>query len=422
MVIADDSCSAFKKAEKLFKLNKDTKRHRYPAIVRTAALGLLLQHHAQACACCAATGDNNQHMKVCLLWLTCLTHPPGINSTLRARPWPLFLQPLPSCSDQAGARPQHSASLMLCYLLYGSVHKSRGLMFGMQTAVCYVNDWLGAGATAFPGALTEEEQHRLAADAFLHWPEHPATTNLSTRYGPLPSGLWLAAHSDAAQADDLPFEALEQSCRDVPAEQNKMPREACASEKLSSERLGHALPSVSAAVPYDASAKRCHVIAAHQHQHHAHTPDLKHKHDTHQQSPCNRDTYSAASDDKHRSGNEPAHNVQQCWHTQRNGLSANQLLQKLRWSTLGQPYDWTARQYNQHAEQRPIPEYLTHIAARLAAAAVAAQLASTGMTGSVTGDAQATAGHDAQPDHARFCPGIGSVNCVADVATCQPAY
>ncbi|KAK9805817.1 hypothetical protein WJX73_003125 [Symbiochloris irregularis] len=46
-------------------------------------------------------------------------------------------------------------------------------------------------------------------------------------------------------------------------------------------------------------------------------------------------------------------------------LSARQLLRKLRWATLGAPYDWTARTYDHSAQQRPIPAVLHAIATRL---------------------------------------------------------
>ena len=44
------------------------------------------------------------------------------------------------------------------------------------------------------------------------------------------------------------------------------------------------------------------------------------------------------------------------------------LLRRLRWASLGVPYDWTARAYPQHAAARPVPRCVAARAAELAAA------------------------------------------------------
>ena len=48
---------------------------------------------------------------------------------------------------------------------------------------------------------------------------------------------------------------------------------------------------------------------------------------------------------------------------------ATTLLRKLRWATLGPPYDWTAREYLRHEAHRPLPAQLQALAVELAALA-----------------------------------------------------
>ena len=51
-----------------------------------------------------------------------------------------------------------------------------------------------AGLVVLPGALTPDEQRRIAADAFTAWPDAPNRTNHSAHLGPL-RGLWAAAQA-----------------------------------------------------------------------------------------------------------------------------------------------------------------------------------------------------------------------------------
>ena len=62
-----------------------------------------------------------------------------------------------------------------------------------------------------------------------------------------------------------------------------------------------------------------------------------------------------------------------CWSKCGSGPAAQKLLSRLRWATLGVPYNWTARSYDHQALQRPIPQYLAGITARLVGIAEAAE-------------------------------------------------
>ena len=60
-----------------------------------------------------------------------------------------------------------------------------------------------------------------------------------------------------------------------------------------------------------------------------------------------------------------------CWNASGTGPAAGKLLQKLRWVTLGPPYDWTARAYDTRTEHLPLPAVLQQAAELFAAAAAA---------------------------------------------------
>lgn len=79
------------------------------------------------------------------------------------------------------------------------------------------------------------------------------------------------------------------------------------------------------------------------------------------------------------------------------GTVAAKLLRKLRWATLGPPYDWTQRVYRSDLPHSPLPRYLAELAVRLAAAV--GELGAAG-----AGGGAASAG--AQP----FRPDVALVN------------
>eukprot|EP00884_Botryococcus_braunii_P011173 jgi/Botrbrau1/20056/Bobra.200_1s0061.1 len=58
-----------------------------------------------------------------------------------------------------------------------------------------------------------------------------------------------------------------------------------------------------------------------------------------------------------------------CWSHGCHGPPATDLLRRLRWATLGPPFNWTTRVYERDAPMRHLPPYLRDVAVRLAAAA-----------------------------------------------------
>lgn len=50
------------------------------------------------------------------------------------------------------------------------------------------------------------------------------------------------------------------------------------------------------------------------------------------------------------------------------GVAARKLLRKLRWATLGPPFDWTRRVYRHDVQYSPLPQYLADLAVQLARA------------------------------------------------------
>jgi hypothetical protein len=70
-----------------------------------------------------------------------------------------------------------------------------------------------------------------------------------------------------------------------------------------------------------------------------------------------------------QAGVPPHHVTQPHWSHGCQGPSATDLLRKLRWATLGPPFNWTMRVYERDAPMRPLPPYLHDAAVRLATAA-----------------------------------------------------
>ena len=58
------------------------------------------------------------------------------------------------------------------------------------------------------------------------------------------------------------------------------------------------------------------------------------------------------------------------WGPEGDGPTAQSLLRRLRWATLGPPYDWTQRLYLREVPRTPLPELLREVAVTLADLAV----------------------------------------------------
>jgi hypothetical protein len=88
------------------------------------------------------------------------------------------------------------------------------------------------------------------------------------------------------------------------------------------------------------------------------------------------------------------------------GTPAARLLRKLRWATLGPPYDWTRRAYRTDVQYQPLPQYLADLAVQLAAAAAGSAMAAS------QSDAAKSCrrGRTAQPDAPEGCRG-GAARC-----------
>ncbi|PNH06299.1 Alpha-ketoglutarate-dependent dioxygenase alkB [Tetrabaena socialis] len=80
-----------------------------------------------------------------------------------------------------------------------------------------------------------------------------------------------------------------------------------------------------------------------------------------------------------RSRGASAPSFAECWSAEGPGPTAEQLLRKLRWATLGPQFDWSRRQYDMAAEHRPLPASLAQLATQLVAAVEALQHAGLGV-------------------------------------------
>lgn len=109
------------------------------------------------------------------------------------------------------------------------------------------------------------------------------------------------------------------------------------------------------------------------------------------------------------------------WGLSGSGPPAASLLGKLRWATLGPPYDWTHRRYLRDVPHTPLPPALRRLAAELAI--LAAELAAGSGEPSPGGDPASSAGHagqsatqlgacaqGARPPAPRFSPDAALVN------------
>eukprot|EP00878_Enallax_costatus_P011814 GHUV01012334.1.p1 GENE.GHUV01012334.1~~GHUV01012334.1.p1 ORF type:complete len:346 (+),score=112.94 GHUV01012334.1:645-1682(+) len=80
------------------------------------------------------------------------------------------------------------------------------------------------------------------------------------------------------------------------------------------------------------------------------------------------------------------HSCSSCWSPQGKGPKAAVLLRKLRWASLGPPFNWTGRVYDHHVEHTPLPAELARIASTYAALAAEAGRSSSSHS-SITRDA-----------------------------------
>ena len=188
-----------------------------------------------------------------------------------------------------------------------------------------------AGAYVFPAhpgllvarrALTAEQQRRLVVDALTVFPDPPCHTNHTRLLGGL-SGLWQAA---------LAGLRLQQPAEEAaPAPPGSQPplRTTRAAGHCSSSRSGQQ-----------------------------------------GQQPATADI------EGHRSTTS---STPSSWVAEGSGPLAAVLLRKLRWATLGPPFDWTNRVYLRDAEHRLVPPYLQQLAADLAS--LACRVADRGTAG-----------------------------------------
>ena len=231
------------------------------------------------------------------------------------------------------------------------------------------NSWCFTGFFAIPGALTPAEQQQLAIDALTRFPVYPATTNLTAQYGHLPGSLWQAAE------EGLFLESTE-----------------LATSPASSLSLSSTGSRASLQVSHDRRATATAESAAPEEP--ARGPDSSAQpagcanglHSDRVRAPCGRQSVAPCAaqstlkaclhtgvDHQHTAAPQSADALHQCWSRRGTGPAARDLLLSLRWATLGLPYDWTARSYDHGAPQRPIPQYLKDIAARLVRWAQATQ-------------------------------------------------
>ena len=227
-----------------------------------------------------------------------------------------------------------------------------------------------AGFFAIPGALTTLEQQQLAHDALAVFPEPPATTNLTAQYGRLPQGLWDATElglslkryppqeaRGCAVATNCSREHSSKAPRPLPyhaeAEQTLLPHSTmtvgCAPGAPDSMR-GPAVPGT----PMQPAAQPCQGAAGCS-QHSGAVTTLAAK-------ASNGDEHLCTTAAVHHG---PSDSCDWGWGSHGTGPAARDLLLKLRWATLGLPYDWTARSYDHSALQQSIPRYLQDIAVRL---------------------------------------------------------
>ena len=208
------------------------------------------------------------------------------------------------------------------------------------------------GAFAISRALTHTEQQRLAMDACLCFPEAPARLNLTAQFGFLPQDFWQAAQNNLM----LDGAAADRANSDCTTINNCVSAAAVDSDCFPEGQLNAGTSELLSVSSCSSDA-----VAA--------QPESKATHRREGAASCTsqigdrEEYYGGAEGDKMPCG--IAAGIEQRWRQQGTGPAAHQLLQKLRWATLGVPYDWTLRCYDHHALQRPIPQYLKDLAARL---------------------------------------------------------
>lgn len=105
------------------------------------------------------------------------------------------------------------------------------------------------------------------------------------------------------------------------------------------------------------------------------------------------------------------------WGAGGGGPTADSLLRKLRWATLGPPYDWTQRRYLREAVHDPLPPQLRSLATELAglAASLLGAAAAAGSGGGGVADGAASCRNGAAEGSLggasqAFCPDAALVN------------
>ncbi|GAX82388.1 hypothetical protein CEUSTIGMA_g9816.t1 [Chlamydomonas eustigma] len=209
------------------------------------------------------------------------------------------------------------------------------------------------GLVIIPGAISSTVQCQLIVDSLCVYPEPPSNTNHTLRYGHLP-GLWHAAtlpippnrkNLGGKERRDSDAEALRLSF--------KLTVDGPLGAKIAAKR------AIKVAQEDSSSKFNKSVVAGGQREH---DHDLAYKRQEQQEQ------QQHVSDHQSEGMPCPSQIPSSLWVRDGPGPSAKQMLHKLRWSTLGPQFNWSAREYEDGSTFRPLPSILRNLSVSIAEA------------------------------------------------------
>uniref|UniRef100_A0A383WCP4 Fe2OG dioxygenase domain-containing protein n=1 Tax=Tetradesmus obliquus TaxID=3088 RepID=A0A383WCP4_TETOB len=276
------------------------------------------------------------------------------------------------------------------------------------------------GLAVFPAALPLQLQLQLMRGAVAEWPEPPTRTNHTAAYGMQLRGLFDAAQAGLSLQQQLGVQQSPQQQRQQQEEQHVD---------------GHHHQQQQQQQQIEQQQQQ--EIDQQQQQQH-----IEQQQQQHCQHPCRAGSTTAPGQcaaacsgcssccraGSPASSTPPTAAAQQCgrgsssstvWAAGGSGPQASMLLRKLRWASLGPPYNWTLRVYEPHEPHTLLPSELVQLAEHFAA--LAARACSSSRSGSSGGgsrdsgaaDADAAASPGSTPAAAAaavFRPNVALVN------------
>lgn len=229
------------------------------------------------------------------------------------------------------------------------------------------------GLTVFPSVLCPVQQLQLMHAALEQWPHEPVRTNHTKQHGLLPQGLFNAAQAGLALVQQT----------------------ATQQQQVQQQSVEHSVAHIATQQP---ASQACSTTPAEQ---------------GHQDRRLTTNSCNAVAEQLSTVGSllevgACQHHTAAVWAADAKGIKASVLLRKLRWASLGPPFNWTDRVYDRDVQYLPLPQQLKQIACHHAA--LAASINSRGTQSAVAEGAQQVAADQPTNPQSAFAPDVALVN------------